>query len=152
MIATAVVVLVLVALNSTMTIVLRNQRDSANQQQATKYGQEAVEWMRKFRDNAGWATFYATVNAAATKCMKAVPTTVDAVGYNGATMKNGACTLQTVNLSDIITGDSNGFTRDVASTVVGAAQDDIRVLVTVRWIDGSRTLTATTTIELRKWK
>jgi Tfp pilus assembly protein PilV len=148
LIATAVVVLVLVALSSTMAVVLRNQRDSANQQQATKYGQEAVEWMRKFRDTVGWTTFYQTVSPGSpvSKCMLAAPLTTDVAGYQNTTyIKNAAC-----GATDYITGDTNNFQRNI--TITSAGGNDVIVVAVVSWNDGpTRTLSASTTLELRQW-
>lgn len=56
MVAVAILALVLTALVLGTTVAMRNANFSKNQAQATKYSQEAMEWLRSQRDQ-GWDAF-----------------------------------------------------------------------------------------------
>jgi hypothetical protein len=51
------VTLVLTALISAITVSLANVQYTRNKAQATKYAQEAVEWLRSQKDTLGWSKF-----------------------------------------------------------------------------------------------
>lgn len=129
-----------------MTLVLRNQRASTSQQQATKYAQQAVEWVRQVRDDAGWQSFYETVNAdsTGTHCMRSIPAATNLASYNS--IQDGAC-----GSTETILNEPTGFTRTIVVTRVGAGADNIRVDATVSWVEGTKNLDAQTTVVLRKW-
>ncbi|KKU24832.1 MAG: hypothetical protein UX35_C0001G0014 [Microgenomates group bacterium GW2011_GWA1_46_15] len=57
-IAIAVISIALVAIVASSVMVVRNQRYSTAQHQATAYTQESLEWLRKMRDTVGWETFF----------------------------------------------------------------------------------------------
>lgn len=56
-IALAVTVLIITGIVQVVTISIRNANFSKTQAEATRYAQQAAEWLRAERDN-GWETFY----------------------------------------------------------------------------------------------
>lgn len=56
-IALAVTVLIVTGIVQVVTISIRNATFSKTQAEATRYAQQAAEWLRAERDN-GWETFY----------------------------------------------------------------------------------------------
>lgn len=153
LIATMVVVLVLVALSQSFTLVLRNQRNSMSQQQATKYAQQSLEWVRQVRDTIGWQDFYSAVNADAiagrtTHCMPTIPATTTLAAYQALTDDAGGCVSTNVIQNE---QSQNSYLRKIVVTVVGAGADNIQAVATVSWTNGTTTLDSQITLVLRKW-
>jgi len=56
-VALGIVILVILGLVAVTTVAVRNASFSRNQALATKYGQEAIEKIRSFREEETWETF-----------------------------------------------------------------------------------------------
>ena len=150
LIATMVVVFVLVALAESFTLVLRNQRSSTGQEQATKYAQQAIEWIRSVRDTSGWQDFYTAVNADSTHpthCIPTMPATADIAAYQALSDVDCNTSLP----ANAIQNEQafNSYFRKLVVTASSA--DNITAVATVSWIEGTRTLDSQITLVLRKW-
>jgi Tfp pilus assembly protein PilV len=133
-VAIGVVTVVLSALIAAISFSLANTQYSRNKAQATKYGQEAIEWLRSQRD-AGWATFVSKAGAAA--CESHI------YCLNGLTVfpAAGACAAGAV-FNAI-------FTRTATLTYQSA--DQVGVNVTVSWPQGNRNSNITLDTFLTNW-
>lgn len=136
-VATVIITLVLVALVSAITFSLTNAQYSRNKALATKYAQEAVEWLRKERDT-GWYTFNSMApDTSTTYCISTFPANI-------SSLTGGVCAGSYIN------DDYDVFQREM--TLTGNAADD-RVTVTVRvyWQQGLRTEEVIVNTYLTKW-
>lgn len=131
-VATALVTLVLIGLVSAITYSMGNAQYARNKAQATKYAQEAVEWLRIQRD-ASWTVFY------------------------GGSSGNVAC-LSTLTwppasippTCNPISGDNyDFFTRTVQLTRLST--DKIKVAVEISWPQGSRSPKVQLDTFLTRW-
>ena len=138
MVAVAVVSMVLVGLISAITFSLANAQFSRNKTLATKYSQEAIEWLRNERDKLGWAGTNGFYNKAGdnstTYCLNSLTSWPAAGGCAGTVIANTI------------------FTRDVFVDGNGGAQDQVSVKVTVTWPQGSRTGSVVVDTYLNKWQ
>ena len=139
-IAVAVISLALIAIVASSVMVIRNQRYSAAQHQATAYTQESLEWVRKMRDTLGWATFFADLQAdnpvAPTYCLDSLPATTAAFE---ALSSSSSCAA-------VITGSV--FTRSMQITLSSSAPQIVTAITTVSWDDGGKTFQVQTTLVL----
>lgn len=139
-IAIAVISIALVAIVASAVIVVRTQRYSAAQHQATAYTQESLEWVRKMRDTLGWATFFADLQAdnpvAPTYCLDTLPATTTA--FENLSSSSPCATS--------ITGTI--FTRSVQITLSASAPQTATAVSTVSWEDGGKTFQVQATLVL----
>lgn len=112
-VAIAVAVLVVVGIVTVVIISLRNANFARDQARATRYGQEAAEWLRSERDK-GWSTF--SSRSGQTWCLKTL-----------AWDSPGVCSS-----SDFI--PNTYFQRWVQLTTVSS--DSTNVSIKVSWKDG----------------
>lgn len=131
-IITAVVILVTTSLN--------NSTFAKNNAQATRYSQEAVEWLRSERDKS-WSTFYSKSGAATQYyCLT-----------NLSWPQGGNCSS-----SQIIT--NTPFLREVSLTnrdLDGSSengQETVEAKVTVVWEDKSGSHVSTLTTQYTDWR
>lgn len=128
--ALSVIALIIIAVVILATLSIRNSDYSRNKTLATRYSQEALEWLRGQRDT-NWSTFYGKAGAApngSTWCLNTEPLP------QTWTIPSGSCTTGTfittnnvlVRNGVLIQGSVNG------SPVVYAN-------VKVSWSDGSGT-------------
>jgi len=107
--ALAVAALIMVAIVALATVSIRNASFSRNQSLATRYAQEAVEWLRGERDK-DWDAFNAYA-ASGTWCLKEL-------AFNDL----GACSQ-----SEVIAGTN--FRREATLTIIDSANIDTEVKV-----------------------
>ena len=138
-IAIAVISIALVAIVASAVMVVRNQRYSTAQHQATAYTQESLEWLRKMRDTLGWITFFADLQAdnpvAPTYCLDTLPATT-------AAFEN----LSSSSCATVIMGTI--FTRSVQITLSASAPQTATALSTTSWEDGGKTFQVQATLVL----
>lgn len=129
-----VISLILIALMSAVNFSLTNTQYAKNKAIATKYAQEAVEWLRSERDSS-WNTFYNRSSIAGrTYCVKSVPSWP---------MTEGVC-----NSGDYI--NNTYFLRQIVLTRSGA--DKVLINVNISWSQGSRTPSINIGTFLTKWE
>lgn len=118
LVAMVVITIVIVAVVALAATSIKNMQFSKNNELATHYSQEAMEWLRSERD-AGWDAF-AVRAAEPSWCIKTQMPTWPA--------SSGAC----LGEGDRIVGTI--FTREVEFTVIDAA--NVNATVGVSWTDG----------------
>lgn len=132
-IAIGIVTLVITALISAVTVSMANVQYARNKAQATKYAQEAIEWLRSQRDDLSWTQFVSHASSGGTKyCFSSLDFTLP-----------GVCTTQ------LISGTI--FARDVtlSDSVVGQVQATVKV----SWKQGITATPPNVTLDtyLTKW-
>lgn len=70
-VAVGVSVLVVTGIVALVTLSLRNANFARDQADATRYAQEALEWLRLER-NSGWSAFYSRTGTSLTWCLNAL--------------------------------------------------------------------------------
>lgn len=118
-IAVGVAVLVVTGIVALVTLSLRNANFARDQAQATRYAQEALEWLRSERNN-GWNTFYSRMATSLTWCF-------DVLSWSSP----GPC-----GSGSVITGTK--FARRAVFSVVEANRS-ISAQVLVSWTDSQGT-------------
>jgi len=116
-VSVGVVSLVLVGLISAITYALANAQFARNKASATKYAQEALEWMRHERDS-GWGAFAGRSDQ--TYCLTDL-----------SWLHAGSC-----EASEVITGTA--FMRQ-ATLTTNATSDRVDIELVVIWAQGTRT-------------
>ncbi|HCM37051.1 MAG: hypothetical protein UV61_C0030G0004 [Candidatus Gottesmanbacteria bacterium GW2011_GWB1_43_11] len=124
-IAIGISTMVLVSLITAVRFALANAQYTRNKTQATKYTQEAVEWLRSQRD-LDWATFY-TYAQGSQFCLNDLVV---------ASLTSQVACASGINITGTI------FTRSATLTASGA--DKVLVNVIVTWMQSSRTAQVTT--------
>lgn len=124
-IALGVGVLVVTSIVAVVTVSLRNANFAKNKTEATKYAQEALEWLRSEKER-DWAGFYARSASPAYWCLQSLAwpqTSVQCV------------------LNQTVTGAAT-FTREVTlrreDIDLDGSRDDVAVTATVSWTEGGR--------------
>lgn len=136
-VASGIVTLVLSGLVSAITYGLTSVQYSRNKALATKYAQEAVEWVRSKRDaSSNWAAFYALGTTPTTYCMQTLSWSV-----------SSPCNP----IDDVY----DKFVRTVTLTGNGNtppnANDRVLVEVVVTWNEGRRTSNVNLETYLSSW-
>ncbi len=75
MLALAIAVVILSAITVAVISALGNAQFSKDQNIATQYAQQAMESMRRIRDNSSWSTFQSSYSQTSVYCMGASDTT-----------------------------------------------------------------------------
>ncbi len=142
-VGTALVTLVLTALVAAISYSLSSSQNSKQRALATKYAQEAVEWLRGERDT-NWFDFYSRAGeaSAAVYCLD----TLDWVGNNGACGSSDY--IPGTNLRRQISLLGNGIDL---SAVPPRNQDRVDVTVTVSFPRGSQQSDVTVYTSLSKY-
>lgn len=122
LIATLVVGMVLTAVAATLTVSVKNTAQSRYQEVARARAQSGLELFRRERNKLGWQTFQASL-VSGTYCINTLPDS--SMAFDA--LSPGACG----NGVAVIGTD---FTRDATVTVV--SNDEVKVDVLVKWIDG----------------
>lgn len=138
-VAVGLVVLVLLTLVSALTLAIRNNQFAKDQVLARNRSRETLEWLRNMRDQMGWDSFYAVITADGSLvdyCLPSLPS--DPTGFTA--LGNGACTSTQVI-------SSTSYVRDLVLTVV--APDEIDATVTIEWVQGGKTHSSTSTLQLK---
>lgn len=122
-VAIGVIGLILLSLVSLATISVRNASYSKNNAEASRLGQEVIEWLRRERDTS-WTNFVSQSTTSITRCV---------LGPSWAETKTGVCTTPNDLISgiflrqvDFLSSDTNGDTF----------ADRIEVGVKIFWTDG----------------
>lgn len=115
LIVLAIAVLVIAGVASVVTTSIKNSSFAQNQADASRLGQEAVEWVRQERNN-GWSVFSARADSPARNYC------VQSLSWN----------IQTACLSTQTIGGV--FLRDVSLELLSS--DRVEVDVNVHWSDG----------------
>lgn len=142
LIATGVVSLVMTALMATMTLSLQNSSQSKYRSLATKLGQEGLESFRQFRDELGWEYFYQAIDAqgTGTYCINTLP----ASGEQLQSLTYGACSDYPISRTGV------AFQREAYIDVISA--DEIRIEMTVAWLDGADERNSFVVQEFKNWR
>ncbi len=138
LVAVGVVGIVLLALVGLATSSIKNSSSSKNISRATRYSQEAVEWLRGERDR-GWSDFAAHVTASNRYCFNISPIPPNAWD------NTGECT------SDEYISGTN-FIRNVLLTFSSGDSNKINVVVTTSWSDSQGNHDAKAETVLTNWK
>lgn len=136
-VAVSVIVMVLVALVSAITFALSNAQFARNKTQATKYAQEAIEWLRNQRDS-NWALFYSQARSSpgAIYCLN----TLDSWPSMG-------------NCTGVIDDQFDLFSREATLTYTPSApSDSITIHIRVFWREGSGQKEVVMDTFLTQWK
>lgn len=138
-VGTALVTIVLTALVSALNYSLSNTQNSRTRALATKYAQEAVEWLREERDQ-NWFTFYSqrATDGSRTYCIQNIGT------WPGSGPCGSNSYIPGTNLRREVTLDGNG-------TDPGQNQDRVDVTVTVYFPQGTSTADVTVYTSLSKY-
>lgn len=156
LIAVAIVTLVLVTSIAGLTLVTRNRRYSSQEALATKYNQEALEWLRRQRDSYGWRAFFELLSAASggsqyvTLCLPSSLT-------SSVTLENicsvGQCYGTESSCSDNFTLQNQTSTRKMNVDLLNLSQADaVEVSAVISWADGGKTHSSEATLRLREWQ
>lgn len=103
-ISLGVILIVLLALAALGIKTLSNADYSKKKVQASKYAQEGMEYVRRYRDNSDWATFSSS---------------------------NSCSTMNNIILSQGLLGLTNPFTRTITCTDLGG--NKLKIVVIVSW-------------------
>lgn len=134
--AVAVVAVALIALISLSTQAVGDTTSSRSRTQATRYSQEALEWVREQRD-LDWNDFYDyTGGVKTTYCLQTLAVTEFDI--------SGSCDQVNDRLTDTI------FWREV--TLDPTSADVVEVDVLTRWEDGSGIHSSRAATVLTNWK
>lgn len=128
--ALAITALILTGVVSLSAMTIRNSDYSKNNALATKYAQEAVEWLRGQRDT-DWTTFYTH---------SGTTPVVTCLGTSPITSWGGSCTIS-----------GTVFSRSVTLTTDSANLDIIEAMITVSWTDGNGEHRVTSTTRFTHW-
>lgn len=132
-VALAIVSLIIVGVVILGTNSIRNSSFARDKTLATKYNQEAAEWLRGQRDNS-WSAFYSKATSSSNWCLLAL---------SWSSAKMGTC-----GSSDLISGTP--FKRQLVFTVLDA--NNIQVAVKVSWSDGAGMHDVTSVTIFTNWK
>jgi hypothetical protein len=141
--AVDLVAVILVGLISAVTVGLANAQFSRNKAQATKYAQEAVEWLRSQRDGS-WPTFYAKAGSlplGLKYCLDADLSSLAAFPTSGSCASQGA---------GPINDQFKLFYREVS--LLPTAVGHVGINITVTWAQGARTTDVVIPTYLTQWK
>lgn len=146
-VALAVISVVIVSLINVTTVSIRNTSFSRNNTVASRYAQEATEWLRGERD-AGWNTFTTNAHNSSTYCL------------NGLSWNSGNCsTLEII--------PATPFYRQVSFLCYinnpptpptppppcnNPAINIVEASVTVNWSDAQGSHVVSTPIQFTNWK
>jgi Tfp pilus assembly protein PilV len=137
--ALAVATLIVVALVALASSSIRNTTFSKNKTLATRYSQEAAEWMRGERD-ADWTTFYGRA-ANPLYCLKSLSWTEATIGSCGT----GQEILNTAFKREV------SFTRTTV-TVGGMPKDVVEAEIKVYWSDAQGMHEVRTATDFTDWR
>lgn len=126
-VAIGIVTMVLIGLVSAVNYSLVNTQYTRNKAAATKYAQEAIEFLRSERDRLGWPVFYATAGDQGTLYCLILLTTVWYTVPSPTGCPEYAYIPGTQLLTRTILLDGNG-----------GLQDQVSVTVSVNWPQGDR--------------
>lgn len=130
-IAVGLISIILLSLVSLSTKSVSNTTLSREKNEAARYSQEAVEWLRGERDNS-WSSFIAHVDNSDTWCLTALDWS-----------NSGSC-----NTNEVISGTN--LTREV--TFDEKEDGVVGVSVVVKWMEGEREHQSVADTLLTKWQ
>ncbi len=142
-ISIGIVVLVLVTIVASGTLVTRNRRFSSNQGVATKYSQETIEWVRSFRNEVGWKTFYESVNAKGVSPITVCMPLIASAAADFDALAAGACTG-----TDVIANTE--YQRSLIFTIQSTSE--IYVDAKINWLDNAITHETSARAVLKEWQ
>lgn len=119
-IALTVIALVLTTLMSLVTLTIKNSSTSRLRSLATRYSNEAIEWVRGERDTS-WTIFYTTYTASSPKiyCLPSLAWTPGQCGavITGTILKRElTLTRDTIDPANIVNADARTFWTDSSGT------------------------------------
>lgn len=130
LVALGIAVLIITGIVLVITLAVRNATFSRNQAEATRYGQEALEWLRSERDQ-NWDNFFA--NSDKTWCLTSLSWPASALPCSNSDTIPGTIFLREAQLSTL-------------------ASDTVEVLIEVSWTDGSGTHLSRLDTTLTDWR
>ena len=149
-----VIGMVLGALITAVNYGLSNAQYARNKALATKYGQEAVEWLRNERSFLGWSEFYAkacSVSGCA-YCVDTLPACPAAGSCCNSPNPPGACWPGSASCTptQVINDQFDSFHREVTLEQDGV--DKVNVQVRVFWQQGNRDSEIELNTYLTRWQ
>lgn len=138
--ALAIATLIIVAIVALAATSIRNTTFSKNKTLATRYSQEAVEWLRGERD-ADWETFFDIRAANPLYCLKSLT-------WSDASI--GAC-LDGQEIANTAFKREVSFTRTTV-TVGGLPKDVVGAEIKVYWIDPQGIHETRTVTDFTDWR
>ncbi len=137
MVAVAVVTIALVGLTKTISYSLSNTQYARNKTLAVKYSQEALEWVRNYRDSSvSWTAFLTgttlSSNSSVTFCINTL--SWSSPGNCGASY-----------------GLNSKYNREITLTKVSGNQNEIKAAVSLTWNQGASVKTETVTTTFTNW-
>ena len=138
-IAVIIVSVVLIALINLAIVSVGNTNFAKNRNLATKFTQEASEWLRAERDK-DWNYFVGRATVSSTWCFPAI-------AWSGAGVHAGVCAGSNDYISGSIFDRSAVFTYDPI-----VDPNTVRVDVTTTWVDAHGSHVVTTSNILTNWK
>ena len=147
LIALSIMAVIIVGLINVTTISVRNTTFSRNNSAATRYAQEAAEWLRGQRD-AGWNTFVAQ-GTVKVHCL-------DTLTWSNINNCNTTSTPpeQIPNTPFFREVDIDCY-RNAGGAVVlcsDASADTLQANITVRWVDAQGSHTVSTPTQFTNWR
>jgi Tfp pilus assembly protein PilV len=140
-IAAGIVALVLTAVVAAVTSSVKNTALAKSKTVAVKFSQEGVEFFRNQRAALGWEAFGKFFqDTGTTFCLASIPSTISQLTAGACTTHDYVDSKSTFQRSAVITLSTSG------STIT-----NIKVVVTVTWVDGSVTKTSTITQNFQQW-
>lgn len=143
-IALAVISVVIVALINVTTVSIRNTSFARNNTVASRYAQEATEWLRGERDTS-WTTFVG-YGLTSVHCLDSLTWTNLGNCSSAEVIPNTPFTRQVT-----IACFSNGGTI-VAGLCTNANVDTLQATVTVQWTDAQGSHTVSTPVQFTNWR
>lgn len=140
LIATGVVGLVMTAIAAGLTLSIKNTSQSKYRALATREAQEVIELYRRERSRLGWESFQSGV-ATGTVCLGAdLPADTQAF----LALQPAAC-----DAGDSYELGGANYEREVLVEAVDPTQ--VRLTVTVTWLDGTTSRSVELVVELQEW-
>lgn len=144
LVSMAIVMMVMTAVVAGVSFSVRNTRLSKDRSLAVRYAQEAVEWLRGWRNREGWQVFTDVIRADGDPrviyCLGSLPGDLD--GF--VALANGGC-----GEGDEIEGTK--FSREVEMVVEGGG-DRVTVETVVSWDEGGETKQSSLRTVMTKWE
>ena len=154
LVAVTIVALALTAVISAFVTSARNQRASAQYQEATKYAQEGLEWMRKYRDYWGWKNFHddfatKTSDAGFVICLSQLPS----IEGGKTSLVQSPPAVFSPSMGQTCATKITGTTLFTRSLELKTFEDDeIKGEVLVQWIDNNKTFSVAQQVMLKEWQ
>ena len=145
-IALAVVVLVITGIVKAVTTAIKNSTFARNKSEATRYGQEALEWVKTERDKKSWSNFTANVGNLTTSSGVCMPTLVFPTSSSSCDTSLDSNKIQNAIFFREIK------VLDEGTSSCTSSDTSCNITVEVFWLDGETTHTSTLETRMTNWR